>query len=114
MAITYFAKEGLQGLVIACSCSTSLARHVGLYPGALQGAARPHQAQVCQPFLKFRTVMQQLEEGNLDKITVSSRANAARATLFVRLGIWPQMCTIAPKHMAKHVQRGIRLADQGR
>lgn len=60
MAITYFAKEGLQGLVIACSCGTSLAWHVGLYPGPLQGAAGPHQAQVCQPFLHTASVMQAL------------------------------------------------------
>ena len=61
MAITYFAKEGLQGFVVACSCGSSLARHVGLYPGSLQGAAGPHQAQVCQPFLEATSVMQELD-----------------------------------------------------
>lgn len=61
LAITYFAKEGLQGLVVACSCGSSLARHVRLYPSPLQGAARPHQAQVCQPFLEAMSVMQELK-----------------------------------------------------
>ena len=59
LAITYFAKEGLQGLVVACSCCSPLARHVSLYPGSLQGTAGPNQAQVCQPFLDTALVMQE-------------------------------------------------------
>ncbi len=50
--ITYFAKEGLKGLVIASSCSTPLTRHVGFYPGPLQGATGPYQANVGQPLLQ--------------------------------------------------------------
>lgn len=50
-AITYFAKEGLQGFVITSSGGASLPGHIGFYSGPLQGAARPHQTQVGQPFL---------------------------------------------------------------
>lgn len=63
--ITYFAKEGLQGFVIACNGSSPLARHVGLYSGTLQGTAGPHQAQVCQPFLNATLVMQELKSRQL-------------------------------------------------
>ena len=50
-AITYFAKERLQGFVIPSSGGASLSGHVGFYSGPLQGAAGPHQTQVGQPFL---------------------------------------------------------------
>lgn len=68
MAITYFAKEGLQGLVVACSCSASFARHVGFYPGALQGAAGAYQAQVCQPFLYVTTDAVGAKRSKLDRM----------------------------------------------
>lgn len=50
-AITYFAKERLQGFVIPSSGGASLSGHVGFYSGPLQGATGPHQTQVGQPFL---------------------------------------------------------------
>ena len=77
--ITYFVKEGLQGLVIASRSSPSLAGHVGLYASPLQRTTGPHQAQIGQPLLycthcclKIVKSMQSIELASLQAVLRSS------------------------------------------